>query len=248
MEHSVFYNSARIAGLVAKKQLDAALNRLAEIDAGSRSADHSTEPPVMRKCVDLQQLQRVANLHCGVGHHIIPFTTHENSGTLDSFEASLDGDASEKKVEATDLDRRLSEEIIRQGFLNRWQARQLLNGRTKFTLGQYWILDAIGKGGYGHVFLGREDRAAKKKAKMVSAEKSENDAHRLESLEEENYVAVKVLPLTKSAQEQIDRFLHEIDIHRNLSHPNLLQYINSGRDGNVHFMVHEFIDGGDLRS
>ena len=58
-------------------------------------------------------------------------------------------------------DEQLSAQMIALGYLNRWQAEQLRLGRTKFTLGAYRILDAIGHGGMGwvfkceHVLLGR---------------------------------------------------------------------------------------------
>ncbi len=60
-------------------------------------------------------------------------------------------------------------------------------------------------------------------------------------------MALKVLPLAKATPELTRRFLHEIEIQKNLSHSNLVRFLGSGRDGNVHYMVHEFIDGGDLR-
>ena len=49
-------------------------------------------------------------------------------------------------------DQELSEKIVEMGLLNAWQAKQLLDGRTKFTLGSYRIIDSLGQGGMGHVF------------------------------------------------------------------------------------------------
>ena len=46
-------------------------------------------------------------------------------------------------------DQQLSTQLVELGFVNRWQAEQLRQGRTKFTLGSYNILDAIGQGGDG---------------------------------------------------------------------------------------------------
>ncbi|MDR3234180.1 MAG: serine/threonine protein kinase [Planctomycetaceae bacterium] len=108
------------------------------------------------------------------------------------------------------------------GYLNRWQAGQLMEGRTKFSLNRYRICDALGQGGYGHCFL----------------------AHDPETFQ---FVAVKVLPLTKETPELMRRFQNEIELQRKLLHPNLVRFIASGEDGSVSYLVHEFIDGGDLR-
>ena len=50
------------------------------------------------------------------------------------------------------LDEELVNRVVELGYLNRWQAEQLKEGRTKFTLGPYKIVNAIGRGGMGHVF------------------------------------------------------------------------------------------------
>jgi hypothetical protein len=49
-------------------------------------------------------------------------------------------------------DERLAEKVVQLGWLNRWQSKQLLEGRTKFNLGLYWMVDSIGRGGMGQVF------------------------------------------------------------------------------------------------
>src|SRR5688500_15563919 len=46
----------------------------------------------------------------------------------------------------------LGQRLVDLGYLNRWQVEQLKEGRTKFTLGPYRIVNAIGQGGMGHVF------------------------------------------------------------------------------------------------
>src|SRR5579862_5518060 len=43
--------------------------------------------------------------------------------------------------------------LIEQGLLTKFQAQRLLMGKTDgFLLGQYRIIDELGKGGMGHVF------------------------------------------------------------------------------------------------
>src|SRR5689334_12020591 len=49
--------------------------------------------------------------------------------------------------------RSLARALVRQGLLTRFQAERLLAGRnTGFVLGQYCILDELGRGGMGRVF------------------------------------------------------------------------------------------------
>ena len=44
-------------------------------------------------------------------------------------------------------DEALGQRLVDVGYLNRWQVEQLKEGRTKFTLGPYRIVNAIGQGG-----------------------------------------------------------------------------------------------------
>jgi len=130
------------------------------------------------------------------------------------------------------LDYSLAEILVERQLLNSWQVTQLLSGRLRFTLGEYQIIDSLGQGAYGMVFL----------AKHGAYERSFPLAG-----EERPQYAVKVLPAAKATPESISRFLHEIEIQRGLSHPNLVRLLDSGFDGSVHYMVHEYVDGGTLR-
>jgi hypothetical protein len=164
--------------------------------------------------------------------------------TIDDYFAALDGETtSENELLMTELDRRLAAALVSRGILNRWQTAQLLEGRTKFTLGKYWILNAIGKGGYGHVFLGCEYNIDMKKGKPNPPKFLMSD-----HAEYKPPVALKVLPLAKSTEELSERFRNEITLQKRLRHPNLVRFIDSGHDGNVDYMVHEFIDGGDVKT
>ncbi len=91
-------------------------------------------------------------------------------------------------------DRKLAGRLVALGLLNEWQVEQLREGKTKFTLGQYAILDAVAKGGMGHVFKGE---------------------HQLLGRVE----AIKVLPRSKSRPEAIASFRHEIRAQAQLNHP-----------------------------
>jgi len=53
---------------------------------------------------------------------------------------------------AAERDRRLADLLVSRQRLTPFQAQELLAGRGRFRLGQYTVLDKIGKGGMGHVF------------------------------------------------------------------------------------------------
>ena len=66
------------------------------------------------------------------------------------------GDMTDANAPPSDL--QLSDRLVELGLLNPWQAKQLFDGRTKFNLGPYWIIDSIGKGGMGQVFKAQFDK------------------------------------------------------------------------------------------
>ena len=130
--------------------------------------------------------------------------------------------ATDGQAAAAPTDQELSEKIVELGLLNAWQAKQLLDGRTKFTLGPYRIIDSLGQGGMGHVFKA-EDPILKR------------------------VVAIKVLPRDKSTPEAIANFTREIQALSSLNHPKLVRAVDAGNDGNVNFLVTEYVPGSDLR-
>jgi serine/threonine protein kinase len=116
----------------------------------------------------------------------------------------------------------LSEQLIQLGYLNRWQAEQLRRGHTKFTLGPYRILDAIGHGGMGYVFKGEHGLLG-----------------RIE--------AIKVLPKSQMDPRSIEAFCREIRAQAQLDHPNLVRLSFADKEGDTYFLVTEFVPGSDLR-
>src|SRR3954466_2290311 len=92
----------------------------------------------------------------------------------------------------------LGQRLVDLGYLNRWQVEQLKEGRTKFNLGPYRIVNAIGQGGMGHVF--------KAEHKLLG---------RIE--------AIKVLPKAKSTPEAVAALYPEIRAPGHLDHPNLVR-------------------------
>ncbi|MEM8947371.1 MAG: serine/threonine-protein kinase, partial [Planctomycetota bacterium] len=129
--------------------------------------------------------------------------------------------ASELSLEEI-TDRQLAEYLVELGHLNRWQAEQLRQGRTKFNLGSYRIVDAIGHGGMGWVFKGEHELLGRVEA-------------------------IKVLPKTQTNPTSIGNFLREIRAQAQLNHPNLVRLSYADTDGDTYFLVTEFVPGSDLR-
>lgn len=109
-----------------------------------------------------------------------------------------------------------------RGVLTGYQKDQLKAGRTKLKLGPYRILDWIGEGGMGQVFRAEHSVLGRE-------------------------CAIKVLPLSRATEDAKRHFLREIRTQANLDHPNLVRAYDAGEDGNVSYLVVEYVPGADLR-
>lgn len=112
--------------------------------------------------------------------------------------------------------------LVDQGHLSRWQAEQLLGGRTAFRLGRYKLIEKIGAGGMGAVY----------KAEQVGLGR---------------IVAVKLMGqelLEKPGA--LDRFLREIQLVAKLQHPNIVSAYDADQVAGRHFLVLEYVEGQDL--
>ena len=116
----------------------------------------------------------------------------------------------------------VAEKLIELELLTSYQVTQIRAGRSKLNLGDYLITDWIGQGGMGQVYLG---------------------VHQMMGRES----AIKVLPREKSTDEAIASFQREIRMQAQLDHPNLVRAFDAGHDGNVHYLVTEYVPGTDLR-
>lgn len=112
--------------------------------------------------------------------------------------------------------------LVRKKLLTKFQAMQLLNGRTQgFLLGGYKILDGIRQDRVGMVFL------------------AEN-AHK-------QRVAVKVLPTDRASDPTILKdFLHEVRAASRATHPNIARILDVGYHQGTHFVVSEYVPGPTL--
>jgi eukaryotic-like serine/threonine-protein kinase len=115
--------------------------------------------------------------------------------------------------------------LIRSGALTKFQAGQLLAGKYKgLRFDRLKILDKIGAGGMGTVFL-------------------------CEHLGLRKQVAVKVLPPDQAGDEGVrERFFREARAAASLDHPNIVRVHDMNSSGGVHYIVMEYVEGQDLQS
>lgn len=114
--------------------------------------------------------------------------------------------------------------LTKAGLLTEWQSEKLLQGRHKgFYLGKYKLLNHIGTGGMGAVYLA-EHRVMR---------------HR---------VAIKLLPNhLASHTSYLERFHQEARASASLNHPNMVRAHDVDHEGNVHYLIMDFVDGTDLQ-
>ncbi len=114
--------------------------------------------------------------------------------------------------------------LVRDGLLTYFQAEQFMLGKWKrFTIGKYKVLERLGSGGMGQVFL-CEHKLMRRK------------------------VAVKVLPTAKADDSSsLERFYREARAVAALDHPNIVRAYDIDQDDNLHFLVMEYVDGISLQ-
>jgi serine/threonine protein kinase len=116
-----------------------------------------------------------------------------------------------------------ADELVRDGLVTYFQSEQFLLGKWRgFTIGKFKLLERIGVGGMGQVFL-CEHMFMKKR------------------------LAMKVLPPAKADQPSaLGRFYREARAAAALEHPNVVRTHDIDQDGNLHFIVMDYIDGPNL--
>jgi len=124
--------------------------------------------------------------------------------------------------EATDAST-VARQLARQGVLTRWQAGQLLAGRTTFHLGKYRLIDLLGRGGMGSVFLGEHVMMNRRVALKIVSRDVGSDPVRLE------------------------RFLDEARAIAALDHPAIVQAYSVDNEGDRYYIVMEYVEGRDLQ-
>ena len=118
------------------------------------------------------------------------------------------------------IDRRLARQAVQSRALTLWQAQQLLAGRTSgYKVDRYVLLDLIGQGGMGRVYLARDTRLNRR-------------------------VALKILsPERVNNPRAIARFQREARVGAQLEHENLVRIYDFGESNGRYYLVMEYIEG-----
>ena len=121
------------------------------------------------------------------------------------------------------IDRRLARQAISMGRITLWQAQQLLANRvTGFQIDKYVLLDLLGRGGMGRVFLAKDVRLNRMVAlKLLSQERMNNPR-------------------------AIARFRREAKVGAQLQHEHLVRVYDEGESAGVLYLVMEHIDGKNV--
>ncbi|MEN6452369.1 MAG: protein kinase [Thermoguttaceae bacterium] len=113
--------------------------------------------------------------------------------------------------------------LARRELITRWQAGQLLAGRSSFYLGKYRLIELLGRGGMGNVFLGEHVTMNRRVALKIIARKIRRD------------------------RTSVDRFLAEARAVATLDHPNIVQAYSVDNEGERYYIVMEYVEGLDLQ-
>ncbi len=183
--------------------------------------------------VDFQKKRRVGDASLGAASGDDDFSPNAALASTD-FELNLaESPADVGAPRLDDFETYFLAELEREGVVNSWQAEQLRRGRIRFCLGDYRVVDLLGRGGYGNVFLGR--RRSNASNRDASGVKFASD------------VALKVLPLTVATPSATRKFLYEIEVAKRLQHANIVRFLGASKDAAVHYAIYEYVDSGDAR-
>lgn len=184
-----------------------------------------------------EQLQDSIEIEAGNLANVNTYSTtsanEEGSITLPRLEQNLDPSNLLTPELLSEFESLLLEKLLEQNLINSWQGKNLKLGRRSFKLGGYRIIDLLGEGGNGKVFLGRNPEIVSNVDK--SGVKFKGD------------VAIKTIPIKKTSPESIGQFLLECEISKRLSHPNIIKCFSYAQEHTTHYSISEYVNAGDAR-
>lgn len=127
---------------------------------------------------------------------------------------------SHEQAEDKDFIAGLAVEDVAEHFIDAEETRALHKGQQ---FGAYWILDHLGTGGMGEVYLAKDSRL-------------------------DRTVALKILTSDLAAdQRRMQRFRQEAKVASSLNQPNILTIYEFGEVDQLTFLAAEYVDGDTLR-
>jgi eukaryotic-like serine/threonine-protein kinase len=145
--------------------------------------------------------------------------TLEKSGLMSPQEVSKFGDSLSPGADPKSAAR----ELLKQNKLTRWQAGQLLHGYHQLVYGKYKLLDQIGSGEMGRVYLAEHGQLGRR-------------------------VALKALSRRHTADPTILKaFLDDARRVGALDHPNLCHMFDVNQEADRYFLVMEYVEGQNLQ-
>lgn len=125
-------------------------------------------------------------------------------------------------ADANDAER-VAKSLVKSQLLSAYQALRLLSGKADgFYLGKYRLLDILGQGGMGMVYLA-------------------------EQMTMNRLVALKVIGrISKNRSDSLERFRREARAVAQLSHPNIIQAYDFDEIDGIPFISMEYVEGIDV--
>ena len=118
--------------------------------------------------------------------------------------------------------RKIANKLVRDKLLTNWQAKFLLKGRSRLTLGNYRLLNRINSDELGDRFEAVHSQLGRK-------------------------VVIQIFPSSINANEELrESVLKVMQDLTELDHPQLVHIYDVDQEGDRYFLVNEFIDGTSL--
>src|SRR5215208_4341320 len=117
----------------------------------------------------------------------------------------------------------LARDLVRNGTLTKWQASQLLHGFHTLTVGKFKLLDQLGSGEIGRVYLAEHAQIGRRHTLKVLAKRH------------------------MSNPEVVKKFLADATHACGLDHRNISHVYDVNQDGDRCYMVMEYVEGEDLQ-
>ena len=168
-----------------------------------------------------QQISRIFNRAISLDAAARAAYVRENCGSDDDLKAEIDRlIESHEQAENDDFIGGLAVEDVAEHFTADEETLALQKGQQ---FGDYVILDHLGTGGMGQVYLAKDSRL-------------------------DRTVALKILSADVAADERrMQRFRQEAKVTSSLNQPNILTIFESGEVDGLTFIAAEFVDGETLR-